>query len=68
MKKSLIDLGRVLQKSEQKQIKGGGLGPDLNPFRGGRCTVDTSAACNNISGCAWYGCYCGPTYPHIAPC
>ena len=59
---------QVLSRSEMKSINGGfGLGPGP----GSSCfTITNSFTCTNQTNnqCTWYGCYCGPNYPHIAPC
>jgi hypothetical protein len=66
MKKSILNLGKALQKKEQQQINGG--------FGSSNCfSITTSYECVRAFGCNWYGCsgsgsYCGPNYPHLAPC
>ncbi len=68
MKKSILNLGKALNKAEQQEIKGNlGLTPAL-PF--GSCfSITNSNQCGRTRGCQWYNsCYCGPTSPHLAPC
>lgn len=55
MKKSILELGKVLTKNEQKHVSGG-----LEASgSGSRCTM--TYVCDGITYV--YGCY-----PHIAPC
>ncbi|MDY8136811.1 hypothetical protein [Aquimarina sp. 2201CG5-10] len=52
-----------ISKASQSKIQGGNFG------FGGSCFSHTSSqGCSSQRGCQWYGCYCGPNYPHIAPC
>ena len=61
MKKSILNIGKALDKTEQKQINGG--------FGFSNCfDIPDQNSCDYTLGCNWYGCYCGPTYPHTAPC
>ena len=61
MKKQILNLGKALNKAEQKSINGG--------FGSSYCFgILDQNTCDNSKSCNWYGCYCGPTYPHIAPC
>ncbi|WP_299107118.1 hypothetical protein [uncultured Tenacibaculum sp.] len=61
MKKSILTLGKSLNKTEQKNINGG--------FFTNNCfDITDSSSCNRKRGCQWYGCYCGPNSPHFAPC
>ena len=61
-----LDGVQALSKNELKSIKGGfSIGPSSFCFN-----ITDSFACTNQTNnqCTWYGCYCGPNYPHIAPC
>jgi hypothetical protein len=60
MKKSILNLGKALQRKEQKQINGG---TNTNCL-----SIDNEFECNNTRTCQWSGCYCAPNYPHLAPC
>jgi len=67
--KELEKIGKFLRKKEQKQIIGGykqiigSLGPSSECW-----AISDSTECYRAQGCNYFGCYCGPIYPHIAPC
>ena len=65
MKKSILKIGSLLEKKEQKDILGGGHPLQQDPSG---CIYLNEINCNNHPTCIWHGCYCGPNYPHIAPC
>ena len=52
----------LLSKKEQKEIHGG------NKMNGSCFAYGNPQECGNQRGCQWFGCYCGPNYPHLAPC
>jgi hypothetical protein len=59
--KTIKNFGETLNKKEQQQIHGG--------FGFGSCfQIQDETVCGRRLDCSWYGCYCGPQYPHIAPC
>jgi len=64
MKKSILKIGSLLEKKEQKDILGGGHPLQQDPSG---CIYYGASDCGG-GICVWYGCYCGPNYPHIAPC
>lgn len=58
---SKIENANKISKDSQSKINGG-FGLVIG------CYGNDQQSCNPRSGCQWYGCYCGPNYPHIAPC
>ena len=62
--KNILNIENVycLSKNEQKNVHGG------NKISESCFAFENPQECGNQSGCQWFGCYCGPTYPHIAPC
>ena len=53
----------ILSKNEQKSIAGGRTALDESCYE-----INNATDCNARRDCQWFGCYCGPNYPHIAPC
>ena len=62
--KNILNIENVscLSKKEQKNVHGG------NKMSGSCFAYENQQECDNQRECQWFGCYCGPTYPHVAPC
>ena len=60
MKKSILNIGKVLNKQEQKEVAGGFGGVF---FR--YCRAVTSSECNRSPQCQWSAGVCINTNPHI---